>query len=197
MMTGHSRHCYIYGLCDPETGDVFYIGKSVDPDKRFAAHLSKQPNPYLAERVAALKDRGVMPRLDILECTDQDHWQERERWWIAHGRSNGSPLANITNGGQAGPGKGGLSAIARAICDMRLTLGRLLSTDDRGMVDKLTDDEVKAIGINAAYEAVLLLQAYYTPPIGDKRHVDAFGTVEQQVARQIREIANGRQGDGT
>ena len=97
---------YIYGLVDPETGKMRYVGKSNNPKVRYQYHLQdKKTNPHKTAWICGLSERGLKPELVILEETTQKQWEERERYWIKRYRDEGAPLVNILEGGASFPVK--------------------------------------------------------------------------------------------
>lgn len=102
---------YIYGLIDPVTDEVRYIGKSIRPYQRLQNHMNEVSRCYRSHWLQGLKAKGMKPRLLILDrlCPDQD-WQDCERHWIATGREMDWPLTNNTDGGD---GVCGLPAATR------------------------------------------------------------------------------------
>ncbi len=93
----------IYGLVDPRDDLVFYIGSSVDPQRRFVQHmcqLNQASNPDKNERILSIKKDGLEPGLLIIEeCIPLRNSFDRERFWIQHYLRLGAPLTNqsITN----------------------------------------------------------------------------------------------------
>jgi len=97
---------FIYGLTDPETGEMRYVGKSNNPKVRYRYHLKdKSTNPHKTAWIHKLTERGLKPNLIILEETTSEQWEERERYWIKHYRDEGAPLVNILEGGASFPVK--------------------------------------------------------------------------------------------
>jgi hypothetical protein len=92
---------YIYGLTDPETGECRYIGKTVRPIERLAAHVAtKMSNCHRARWMCGLRDRGLRPEMFILErVSGAWPWEESERFWISEARAAGWRLTNNTDGG--------------------------------------------------------------------------------------------------
>lgn len=87
----------IYGLTDPRTSKVRYVGCTKKLKKRFEEHL--EDNRFNKGRwIECLKKQGLVPGVVILEKIDDEKWQETERKWIKHfGREN---LVNSTDGGE-------------------------------------------------------------------------------------------------
>lgn len=96
---------YIYALTEPHTNEIRYVGWTIDPQKRYVAHIqnaSHQRN-HKSNWIKGLVRAGLRPGILILETGNGD-WQEAERWWIAHLRQNGANLTNMTDGGDGTPG---------------------------------------------------------------------------------------------
>jgi hypothetical protein len=95
---------FIYGLVDPRTGYIRYVGKAVDPERRYNDHFSKfelSPNTKKVNWIKSLLAQELKPSIILLEKTHSDAWREAERRWIAFYRSiPGYPeLTNGTSGG--------------------------------------------------------------------------------------------------
>jgi hypothetical protein len=93
---------YIYGLADPETHEMRYVGASAHPMKRFWEHVRSQHNtrqPNVGQWVASLTSTGKFPAFYVLEETDAESWPSREVHWISVYRGRGDRLLNITIGG--------------------------------------------------------------------------------------------------
>lgn len=93
----------IYGLHCPLAGYVKYVGKAVNVIYRFNRHLGPETfkeETHKTRWIRKLLALGLSPELVILEETDEEHWVEREKWWIAHYRSQGITLTNSTDGGE-------------------------------------------------------------------------------------------------
>lgn len=101
--TSRSR-IYIYALIDPRTSEPRYIGKTNNPQKRFAHHLNprKEDMSYRANWIRSLQRLGLQPTVMILEETDESQWPARERWWVAYGIKEGWRLTNGDSGGSGG-----------------------------------------------------------------------------------------------
>lgn len=74
----------IYALVDMK-GSIRWIGKTVQIQKRYAAHRKEHP---------------WMEIMRIIEYADDSSWIERERYWIAYGRKHGWSLENKADGGK-------------------------------------------------------------------------------------------------
>lgn len=104
----------IYGLVDPRSGEIRYIGKSSRGLKRPRQHARPQAlvadtykNRWLREVLAA----GCSYTIVVLEELESaDLLDEAERRWIAHGRAEGWALTNGTAGGDGGDARSGMKA---------------------------------------------------------------------------------------
>ena len=75
---------YIYGLTDPRTGEVRYVGKSQKPEGRIASHRARSGARVVRAWCQELAAAGVAPSLVVLHTVpageDADPW---ERHFIA------------------------------------------------------------------------------------------------------------------
>jgi len=91
---------YIYGLCDPRSGELRYIGKSTNVEERVARHIRKASARYLRRWIAGLLAVGLRPEVVVLDQVN-DSWEASiaEQFWIASMRLCGCRLTNLTYGG--------------------------------------------------------------------------------------------------
>jgi len=91
---------HIYGLADPITKDIRYIGKSERVKERYANHMNDNSKTHKVNWIKSLKSKGQKPFLIILEeLSDTDNWQEKEIFWIKTAKDKNWNLVNSTNGG--------------------------------------------------------------------------------------------------
>lgn len=86
----------IYGLLDPVTGELRYIGKANNAAKRLKSHLrdmKRRKSPLYGW----LGKLDQPPNIKILERTLD--WKEAERRLIAEYRGKGERLLNLADGG--------------------------------------------------------------------------------------------------
>lgn len=96
---------FIYALCCPFTGEIRYIGKAINVRKRFYCHWHDKERTPKTNWISSLKRKGEKPVMQIVEeipnSNDED-WQEVERFWISYLRFLGCRLTNLQSGGDAG-----------------------------------------------------------------------------------------------
>ena len=97
---------YVYGLVDPTTRQIRYVGKTKGYlNSRLKGHLreaqvSSQHNHRLAWMRMLFK-KNLVPSLIMLEeVVTADGLVKAERWWIQELRSRGLDLVNGTDGGE-------------------------------------------------------------------------------------------------
>ena len=87
---------YIYILLDPLGEMVGYVGKSINPEKRFYQHLAERcTNKDKIRWIGKLRELRTKPLLYILEETDTRRERIRESFWIDETRKMGYQLFNI------------------------------------------------------------------------------------------------------
>lgn len=92
---------FIYGLTDPRTGEIRYVGRSVnDPWYRYLVHTRDTSSCYKARWIRSLMNQGLKPGFFIIEMNvPVTEINAYECWWIAQGRNWGWRLTNGTRGG--------------------------------------------------------------------------------------------------
>lgn len=93
------KECFIYGLVDPRTNEVRYIGWATNPKKRFREHILSRDKSRKVNWIKQLYNFQMKPELIIIESNVGHNYAEREIYWIAYYRSIGCDLTNMTNGG--------------------------------------------------------------------------------------------------
>lgn len=90
----------IYKLIDPETFEVKYVGKTIQPlKKRLSGHISKSKNSRTAHVncwIYSLLLKGKKPKIELIE--EVINWKEREQYWISYFPN----LCNHSLGGESG-----------------------------------------------------------------------------------------------
>ena len=92
-------YSFIYVLKDPINNEVQYIGKSVDPHKRYGEHLRQSQNSWIKK----LKKKNLKPTLEIIDEIPNSLWKEAEIYYIRLYKNIGYNLTNKTEGGDTPP----------------------------------------------------------------------------------------------
>jgi hypothetical protein len=97
--------CLVYGLVDPITEQIRYIGISsigfVRPYCHSKASLLAKDDSYKAKWIRKLHSAGLNYIVIVLEWVgDKDLLFEAEIRWIVRGKVEGWPLTNLTDGGE-------------------------------------------------------------------------------------------------
>lgn len=98
-----SKKVFIYGLADPTTKRIHYVGKSEYPEQRYKCHLADKPHVTSKDNrlwIRRLREKGLAPELVILEQVKRNNWQEAEQRWVTRLRRQGEPLNNRHPGGE-------------------------------------------------------------------------------------------------
>lgn len=92
---------FIYGLIDPRTNQLRYIGKANDIQKRLYAHYKDATckNTYKSQWLKGLFKENKKPKVIIIEEVPKKCWQKYEKYWIEYYKNKGCKLTNGTNGG--------------------------------------------------------------------------------------------------
>jgi NUMOD3 motif len=105
--------CCIYGLVDPRTGKLRYIGKTTCGSERLRVHVygarSGRERTHTSHWIRQLLASGLCPRAIVLQELPAEELCAAEVRWIAAARHEGLQLTNITAGGE---GTHGLSPTA-------------------------------------------------------------------------------------
>jgi GIY-YIG catalytic domain len=94
------RTIFIYGLYD-DSG-IRYIGKTYHLEQRYREHISisrNQNNTHRSNWINKLKREDKKPQMIVLEETNDNQQEMRERTWIAFGKNIGWQLTNTSDGG--------------------------------------------------------------------------------------------------
>jgi len=94
-------HVDIYGLYDPVTKKIRYIGKAKCAVKRLKGHLrekNRMKSP-LYQWINKLKKSGHSPIMKVISSVPEDSWRDAEMLAIKFFRDNGERLLNVADGG--------------------------------------------------------------------------------------------------
>jgi group I intron endonuclease len=94
------RKTFIYGLADPASDVIRYIGKADNPEYRLIKHLKTlNANTHKINWLKSLKKLGLQPKLVVLDEVAKAEWEFWEQYWISQFRTWGFELTNGTSGG--------------------------------------------------------------------------------------------------
>lgn len=99
----------IYTLKHPDTGEIRYVGKTVQLLKyRLATHISRSKKyryAYVNCWIYSLLQKNKRPIIELIEEVEDSLWENREIYWIQYY----SPITRLTNfqlgGGHSNAGK--------------------------------------------------------------------------------------------
>jgi hypothetical protein len=125
----------VYGLVDPRTDEVRYIGKSEHGISRPRSHsranaLRIDGNSHKANWIRELQREGLEYRivvLDMLPDGDATGLYELEHYWISRGRASGWPLTNLNDGG---PGQSGHRKSEKTLAKLRDSMNSSLAVKE-------------------------------------------------------------------
>lgn len=86
---------YIYGLADPATMEICYIGKTDDLRATLKRHIKDNSDCRKAIWIKTLHSMKLTPIMIVLEETDKANAEHKESEWIERGASFGWPLTNM------------------------------------------------------------------------------------------------------
>ena len=97
------RKVFIYTITDPRTGDIRYIGKTVNVNYRLCRHkysAKKSTKSHKDAWIKGILNSGLSPVLDVIDECSEDDWKQTEIYWIAQFKCWGFNLLNETIGGE-------------------------------------------------------------------------------------------------
>tara|TARA_Y100000310_G_C20657846_1_gene802965 strand:+ start:307 stop:981 length:675 start_codon:yes stop_codon:yes gene_type:complete len=111
---------YVYLLKD-SSNHPFYIGKTKHLAKRRKRHLydaKRGCKLYIHNKIRKILREGLNIDIEALETgISKEKIDEREQFWIAKFKKEGTKLCNLTNGGEGG--KGMTAAMQKAAAEKR------------------------------------------------------------------------------
>lgn len=95
----------IYGLVDPITNTVRYVGKTINLRRRIRDHCTRcnKNVTHLNSWLLGLKNNGLKPEVFVVDEVDNDDWIFWEQHYISLFKSWGFKLLNMTIGGDNPP----------------------------------------------------------------------------------------------
>jgi len=96
-----SKTIKFYVLENPKTGEIRYVGKTIQSLKRrLYSHLRCRYKTHKSSWIKSLRKQGLEPKITLIEeipyCED---WQWLECYWISQFKAWGFNLINMTDGG--------------------------------------------------------------------------------------------------
>lgn len=87
---------HIYSLVDPETDEIKYIGQTTNVRDRYRSHLScnSNSNPGKNNWILSLKNKGLVPIMEIIESCEDIFALKRETYNIRMAMKSGAVLLN-------------------------------------------------------------------------------------------------------
>lgn len=91
----------IYGLIDPRTQRIKYIGQSIDCNQRLIQHMADTSETPKVKWITEIKSLGLKPLVVILDSAEtRSDANYMENWWIICAKKQGWNLVNSTNPGE-------------------------------------------------------------------------------------------------
>lgn len=99
------ENIFIYGLIDPLTNELRYIGKSIKPKLRLRRHISdrNKHDSYKDRWLRKLMLNNIKPELIIIDEVSKTEWEFWEIHYISYYKFIGCSLTNGTIGGDQPP----------------------------------------------------------------------------------------------
>lgn len=136
------KKCFIYGLKDPRTGCVRYIGRTHNLKARLYHHMRSKDQTHRSNWIQLLLSLGLKPIIFEIEIVDICNYSIAEKKWIIHYRSQGASLVNCSDGGE-GSVLGNKTTFLKGH-DMTPEVRRKISESTRGRPGTVTfTDEVR------------------------------------------------------
>jgi hypothetical protein len=123
-----SKRVYIYGLYDPETRELRYIGKANNLAKRLWCHIRDAKGGQRTHKAAWIRKllrNDLKPIISEIWQTTEEGWQEDERACIAQAIEEGTRLTNLTKGGDGILGYSHSEETRRKISEYNKGIGRI------------------------------------------------------------------------
>jgi hypothetical protein len=95
----HKGQRIVYGLVDPRTKELFYVGQTINLRERLVAHqthkaLHNSYTPIVCQRIQSIQKEYRLFSVIILELDPLEKLLTRESAWIGFFRDMGLPLLN-------------------------------------------------------------------------------------------------------
>ena len=108
-MKSNESQFIIYGLTDPDTNEVRYVGKSasgLDRPREHKKPCNLETETHKNHWIKSLMNQGKTYGIKVIEeVTNPDLLSDREIYWIATYKQSGVKLTNGTDGGEGALGR--------------------------------------------------------------------------------------------
>lgn len=184
----------IYGLTDPRSGEIRYVGKSTNGLERAKAHHSQVRNgekSYKANWIRQLTKLGLDYGIVVLEKTLlPSDLGEAERRWIAELRAGGTKLTNMTDGGDGMPGRSPTAETRRKLSKANEGKKRSPETCRR------ISESQKGKTMSAEARAKMSIAQKKRPPMSAETRAKMSRSLSGKIysEERIRKMADGRRG---
>ena len=80
------NNVYIYGLVEPKTNTLRYVGKTTDLDRRLRRHINERfnNNSYKDRWIRKLIDNNEKPEIVLIDFVNNNDWQYWEKFYISY-----------------------------------------------------------------------------------------------------------------
>lgn len=117
----------IYGLYDPRSDKLRYIGKTNDFELRLWQHINDAKNGQRTHKsswIRSLLKINLIPAIKLLGYSTINSWKEDEKAWIEKAKKEGTDLTNLTDGGDGLIGYNHSEETKRKISDHNKRVGK-------------------------------------------------------------------------
>lgn len=147
----------IYGLIDPRTKQVFYVGKTVQPLKhRLQQHIfparTNRKHHARARWIRSLLGDGVKPEITLLETVPENEWREAERRWIDQCKKQNPLLTNHKDRAGVGGTRSHFFELKPHITERLGKVADAVLADESGVTRKTIAYHRGVSGIAAAHD---------------------------------------------
>src|ERR1035437_9487899 len=148
----------IYGLVDPRSSQLRYIGRSANgltrPSKHWTPSNLRKDKTHKANWIRAVLAEGLIPKVIVIELVAAPELlNDAERKWIRYWRKAGAPLTNGTEGGE---GIVGWKHSEQSREKIRLAgIGRQISLEGRAQISKAQKGRAKSLETKAKISEAL------------------------------------------
>jgi len=143
------RPTLIYGLKDPNTGLIRYVGKTQQPATRKCQHRADTTHTHRGRWIRSIGGKFEMIELEWVVGFD---WVEREKYWV---KFYADTTTNHTEGGDGGPSgdDGDMERLRLAMLGNQLAKGYVHTDEAKEKIAEANRGTQKALGHRHSDEA--------------------------------------------